>query len=471
MSSSIGRLLGRIKEVGQQAARRIAQSGIFSSLDEHVEEVLMEGGIALAMKVAGAALSFAFNLLLARMLGAEGAGVYYLALTVTTVASVVGRLGLDNAALRFVASSAESGNWAAVKGVHRTALVVAGLTASVLTVLVLVGAGWISSVAFSDPDLVTPLRVMALGIVPYALLVVYTQALKGLKATTYAMSLQGFGVPLLAVPLLVILAARLDVVGAVLAWVLGCYAVVGVGHYLWRKATPDLGEVTGDFSTRDLLSTGFPLLLVASMNLIMSWTDTVMLGVWGASEQVGIYNASMKTAMLISFALLAVNSIAAPKFSSLYSSGEIGALGRLARDISIILAVIALPMWLACILAPETILSIFGPQFSKGAWALAILATGQLVNVCTGSVGFLLMMTGNERDMRNITVAVSIINVALNLLLVPPFGLVGAAIATSISIACTNVVATGFAYWRLSIVTLPLPGRIVTSIHRRGQNE
>lgn len=430
-----------------------------SSLEEHIEEVLAGSSVAFVMKATGAGLSFAFNIVLARLLGADGAGVYYLALTVTTVAGVLARLGLDNASMRFVAANASSGDWRKVKGVYRGTMRLSVVAGVILAVAVFLLADVIAGAVFDEPALAGPLRLMSVGIPAHCLLVLHTSVLKGVKRIRSAMLLKGFGVPLLSIPLLALLAGPLGVTGAVAAWVTAAYVVALGGWLLWRKATPDLESVTPDFSRSRLLSTSMPLLLVASMQLVMNWTDTVMLGIWTASDDVGIYNAAMKTAMLMTFALMAVNSIAAPKFSEMYAAGEIAELGDLARDLAKLLSAGILPLALVFLLLPTTVLTIFGPEFAVGGTALVILTVGQFVNVATGSVGYLLMMTGNEKDMRNITAGVAVLNVVLNLVLVPRFGIEGAAVATGTSLALTNLVAAYVVYRRLSIVTLPLVPR------------
>ena len=84
--------------------------------DKHWREVLEKSFVAFVMKALGAGLGFAFNVLLARMLGADGAGIFFLALTVTTIASVFGRIGLDNTLVRFTAGNAGVGNWSCGQG-------------------------------------------------------------------------------------------------------------------------------------------------------------------------------------------------------------------------------------------------------------------------------------------------------------------------------------------------------------------
>jgi O-antigen/teichoic acid export membrane protein len=192
------------------------------------------------------------------------------------------------------------------------------------------------------------------------------------------------------------------------------------------------------------------------MNLAMGWTATIVLGIWATSADVGIFNAASRTVLLGGLVLMAVNSIAAPKFAALHREGDMKALNSMARSSAILMLAIASPLLLAFTLAPGPVMRLFGPEFVAGAPLLVILALGQFVNVATGSVGYLLMMTGHEKLMRNSVAIAAALNLVLNLVLVPIAGTLGAAIATAISLATLNLVATYYSWSRLGIVILPL---------------
>jgi O-antigen/teichoic acid export membrane protein len=445
-----------VRDLVRKVIRRVSRASIFSSLDQHVEEVLKGGSVALAMKVAGAGLSFGSNIVLARVLGADGAGVYYLALTVTTVAAVVARVGLDDASLRFISASMAEDTWERVKGVYNRGIAISVGVGLILTAVLWLSAEWISTVVFDEPRLATAVKIMSLAVAPHAVMILHTQALKGLKKIPQAMLLQGFGVPLLSIPLFLAVAPLMGVKGAAGVWAGATLAVAGFGRYLWKRVTPDLSDVKGEFSTGFLLSTSLPLLLVASMHLVMNWTDTVMLGIWSDSRQVGIYSVAMKTATLTNLLIVAVSSIAAPKFSALYKKGQSEELSSLVQDVTTLLFICAVPLLAVFLSVPGLILLIFGGDFAEGSGVLRILALGQFVNVVLGSAGHLLVMTGHEKDMRNITVMVALVNVALNLALVPHYGIIGAATATSLSLIATGLFATLLVRRRLSIRLVPL---------------
>lgn len=434
-------------------------------LDLHMQEVVRGTSTAFVMKVVGAGLSFVLNVVVARVLGARGTGAYYLALTVVSIAAVVGRLGLDSALLRYTAAYSTSGDIARVRGTYRGGMLVAVSAGLAVTGLVELAAGVLARDLFSAPELVVPLRLMALAILPISLISLHTELLKGLRRIGRAMLLRGFGVPLLAIPAVFFLGTRMGVRGVVLGYTAAAVVVCSVGIGLWRVSAPAGRGEPARMELRRLMSTSYPLLWATVLQLVMTWTDTLALGVWRDNRTVGIYGAAMRVATLISFVLLAGNAILAPKFASLYEQRDLDRLGRLARDAAKLLFLLTLPIVGIIVLAPSLVLGIFGAEFRAGAVALIILAAGQAINVFTGSVGNLLVMSGHERTMRNVYVVAAAASVILNVVLVPPFGMVGAAIASACSLAALNLLAALLVYRKLSIVTLPIPSLLLGRAH------
>jgi O-antigen/teichoic acid export membrane protein len=187
----------------------------------------------------------------------------------------------------------------------------------------------------------------------------------------------------------------------------------------------------------------------------MTWTSTLALGMWATPRDVGIFGIANRTATLTSFILLAVNNIAAPKFAALHRAGDLATLGRVARDSARLMALVAAPMLIVCLILPGPVMRIFGADFESGAAVLSILAAGQFVNVVTGSVGFVLIMCGYERMYRNAFVVCAASSIALNGLLIPRFGILGAAIATAGTLALQNLVAAMLVWRKLGVVTIP----------------
>ncbi len=424
--------------------------------DRVLRGLAREAGSAFVLYAFGAALSFLLNVVLARVLGASGAGAFFLAFTALTVASLVGRLGLDNALLRFSGAFAGSDEWERVAGVERTGirLALVGSVAAALAVVLL--SGWLARDLFRSPDLVLPIRILALAVVPFALSRLYGELLKGVSRVRSAVLVQNVLVPVVALPLILLMGREWDVPGATLAYLVASGMAAVIGWWLWRRAVP-AGPPERSFPVGRLLRTSFPLFWVAGLDLVMRSVDVIALGTWWSTEEVGVYGVAARVSLLTSYVLVSVNAVAAPRFAALHARGEPDRLEGFARKATLLIALLTLPALLLLLAVPASVLGLFGSEFRAGAGALTVLIAGQLVNVATGPVGYLLMMSGHEKLMRNNVAAAAVLNVLLNVVLVPPFGIMGAAVATAVSLAVMNVVSAVLVHRALGILTLPLP--------------
>ena len=103
-------------------------------------------------------------------------------------------------------------------------------------------------------------------------------------------------------------------------------------------------------------------------------------------------------------------------------------------------------------------MGLFGPEFTNYGMVLVILSLGQSVNVFAGSVGHMLVMSGNESLMRLSVAGAMVVNIIISFILIPRLGVIGAAIAVAISLSFQNILASWFVYKRLSIRVFYLPG-------------
>ena len=409
-------------------------------LDYNFREMLHGATIAFVLRIIGGIFVLGFNVLLARVLGTKGSGTYYLALTVITIASVFCRMGMDNSLIRFIAINVSENKWDKVAGVFRKSIGIAMITSIVATLIVFIGASWISKNIFSEPLLEKPLRVMALGILPLTLFTLYSESLRGLKKIRDSIIVQNLSLYLIGLPLLAFLGWKFGINGAAVAYIVSASFATLVGIVLWRVATPQLKDVFPRFDTALLIRTSLPLLLVASIGLVMAWTDTIMLGIMTDSDSVGIYNVATRTALMTSFIVVAINSTAVPQYAALYAQNNQKALSKLASSTTRLAIVLTIPAFLLFIIAPEWVLLLFGKDFKAGANVLSILALGQLISIGAGPGGYVLAMTGKEIMLQYTVMLAALLNLVLNYILINKLGMVGAAMATSISTAFIFIV-------------------------------
>jgi O-antigen/teichoic acid export membrane protein len=422
-------------------------------------ELILRSGTVLLVRVAGAGLGFAFNVALARMLGADGLGVYHLSLTFALIASVVGRMGMDAAMLKFAATSHAARDSRRLAAVHRLGMGTALLCCGIVAACTFFAADWLAVTVYADPAIAQPLRLMALALVPFALLSLYGELLKAGQHQALCSFVQGAALPIVSLLLLFVFARYIQDASAAAAVYLVANTVVCLTSYvLWRRTVPPAGSLTTEsIRFRDLFLTAMPMYGSAIADVVMTFSDVLILGMFATAADVGIYTAAARTALLTRFLLLANSSVAAPRFAALHAAKDTEGVARLAVRSTLLTTVSSVPLLLIFIAFPEQILSLFGPQFEAGAQALIILSIGQFVNAATGPVGYLLNMSGFHRIEGRIAVVGALLTVGLCFALIPFWGILGAAAANAIATATCNLLRVYFAKSRLGILMLPVP--------------
>jgi O-antigen/teichoic acid export membrane protein len=422
-------------------------------------ELILRSSTVLVVRVAGAGLGFAFNVALARVLGADGLGIYYLSLTFVLIASVVGRMGMDAAMLKFGATSYATADGGRLAAVQRMGIGTASLCCGIVAACTFFAADWLATVVYADPAIAQPLRIMGLALLPFALLSLYGELLKAGQHQALSSFVQGAALPMVSLLLLFAFAQGIkDASAAATIYLVANVLVCVTSYVLWRRTVPPGGSsTTQPIKFRDLFVTAMPMYGSAIADVVMTFSDVLILGMFATATDVGIYTAAARTALLTRFLLLANSAVAAPRFAALHAANDKEGVTRLAVRSTMLTTVSSVPLLLLFVVFPENILSLFGPQFEAGAQALIILSIGQFVNAATGPVGYLLNMSGFHRIEGRIAVAGAVMTAGLCFALIPLWGILGAAAANAIATASCNLLRVYYAKSRLGILMLPIP--------------
>jgi O-antigen/teichoic acid export membrane protein len=165
-----------------------------------------------------------------------------------------------------------------------------------------------------------------------------------------------------------------------------------------------------------------------------------MLGYFLESADVGIYSVAVRIAGMAVFLLSATNTIFGPTISELTEKKQINNLKRLLKSITKIIFTFSLNFLLFVIVFNKEILTIFGEEYISGGIVLMILTFGQFINASAGSTGMVLVMSGNQKYEVYNSIGICILNIILNIFLIPIYGIEGAAIATATSIIFINII-------------------------------
>jgi len=174
--------------------------------------------------------------------------------------------------------------------------------------------------------------------------------------------------------------------------------------------------------------------------MVLGWTDTFMLGSFKSTVDVGLYNAALPLAQFISFPLAAISFVYIPILSGLFAENK---LDEMKRNYSIStkwLGLTTIPLFMIFFLYPDTVINfLFGSDYVIASIALRILSLGYIIHNITGFNNSMLITIGETKFILLATLTVVILNVILNLFLIPPFGIEGAAIASVISVIFINI--------------------------------
>jgi len=425
--------------------------------------ILARGALgAFVVKITGAGVLFGLHVLLARLLGVSQYGIYVYAITWINILAILCLLGFHTSLVRFIAEYKAKQQWGLLRGIiHRS-------TQAVLAFSILVGIIAAIIIFFLRHRLSGELAIafyIGFGSLPiFALCRLREASLRALKCVVQSELLLRLVRPvllaLIVLGLFFTLREPLEAANVMAGNLIAVVGTLAVGVILLRKAIPEsASQAEPVYAQRQWLKVSLPLLLIAGMHIILKRTDIIMIGaIWGPDDA-GIYSAASRISDLVVFALMAINSILAPMISELYSTGKNKELQRLVTLAARAIFVFTLMFSIILGVFGKSALSLFGAEFVVTYVPLLILLTGQLVNALAGSVGLIMTMTGHQNQAGAIIVGSTAVNIVLNVLLIPLFGLTGAAISTAFTMVLWNITMLVYVQRRLGINSMVITRR------------
>jgi O-antigen/teichoic acid export membrane protein len=421
-------------------------------------QIAWEGSWSFALKTVYTGLTFITTMLLARLMGAAEYGVYAYAYALMMLVTLPTQAGLPNLIVRETARGMVQNRPDLVQGVWRWSGRVVGVISLALVMLTSLALllwrdGLSSAQGLTFAWALALVPVIALGNLRGA-------ALRGLKKIVagqlpeFVIRPALFGLLLMWGGLLADwglsapVAMALHVSAALIALLAGAWMLLYNTPVSVHQAVPAI-------EGRVWLTSCMLFALIVGFQVINKELSTVVLGFFEPSEQVGIYRVAVQVSTLASFGLQAVNLVVAPRFVDLYTQGKISRLQQLVTGSARVVLGFNLIITALFVLVGKPFFGLlFGPDFAASYCPMLILLVGQMVNSAAGSVGFLLNMTGHERDTAQGMASAAIINIALNLMLIPLWGIIGAAVATAISTTVWNVLLCWKVHIKLGINSL-----------------
>lgn len=408
----------------------------------------------LALRVIGVGLFFGLTLFITNYFDDSLVGTYDLSRALLLIAGSICLLGMNESIIYYSGVLSANDAMGNIRQIYRkmVLLVTATSVAAVILILLLPNA-WIDGL-FDKPVHQVVIKTF-FGLWFYAITMLNIEVYRAIKRITISELYRNIGRFLFFLIGAVYISrmrthdALIDVF--LLNFVL--LALVSSAHVwrLFRKLPKTNGFDVGRM--KEILRRSYPMSISLICFLIMQSTDVLVLGRYMDLSDVAYYSVAVKLTMIVALVLSSVNAVFAPKISELFALGDQAQLRLQIRSATRLIFILTAPVILIMIFGATHILDLFGPNYHQAGTALKILLAAQTINAMSGSVGVYMNMTGQERTFQRILMVAVVANVLLNVLLIPKFGLMGAAVATGISMAGWNLFSVGWLYQKQGIKT------------------
>jgi O-antigen/teichoic acid export membrane protein len=413
------------------------------------------GAAVLAIRVLAAGLAYGTQVLMARLMGEGGYGVFATAWVWIAILGHASLWGLSQSLCRFLPQYRVRGELDLARG-----FLGGGAAATLASAMASAALG--AALLWCGRDLVGDGRVLPFGLalatVPVFALQDYVQAVARAHNWTVLAIAPPFilrqGLVALAMLAAVALGARAEPAVAVGCTLVATAVAVAVQAVLvWRRLDPALLSGRRAYRPAEWVCATWPMGFADLTLILFNAVDVLLLGLFVEPEAVGIYFAATRILQFAVFAQYAATAATAPRFAEAFARGDREGLRALIRGTVRMTAFASLAIGAALVISAPWLLAIFGPGFGAAYGALAILICGVAVASAFGPAEDLLNMLGAERTCARLSLAALILAAALNLWLVPAHGVMGAAVAMALATTARAIALSLAAKARLGLST------------------
>ena len=412
------------------------------------------GGAAfmgLGMIISGA-LGYVQTVAMTHMVSHNVYGIFILVYTFAVFVSQLTKLGFTGVLLRFLPAYRARNERRLAAGLVIFSFWIPAIASVVCALALIVLANPIALLLFHHESYATPLREASLLIPLNGLQAIVLNALQAIKEVKWQVYAGRVIEPVVTLSLLFVfymLGFRLEAL--IFAYIVGLFISIVVARIAFKREAGDLIRAEPAYEPGVWMRFGAAMLFNVMTVAVIQSTDVLGLGAYDTANQVSLYGAADRIGALIAMPFFALNIVFTPLISELHAHNDMPQLDRMFALVTRWSFAVSWPICLCCVIFGAPILGIFGKGYAAGSAALIVLAAGSIINAATGPVSSMLAMTGQLGVLWFDTALRVIINVGLVLLLIPPYGVLGAAAASSLTVVILNIVSLIQVWWILKI--------------------
>lgn len=434
-----------------------------------MDEELVNGSIVFFLtKILGLLFNYLFLWWFVSEYNTTKWGFVTLCITIANIIGMISILGFDIILVKYISVLKSKFQYGEIKDVIIKSSANSILFSSAVGLLFFVFAKFFSGVLFSNPNESPWVQVIAIGIPAYGLFHMNNSIFAGIKRMIWF----GFFRNIVPFSFSLLLGCflhywlvpnyfpRFEESGILilLSFFLIMYVAVGFGFLLLNKQlelSKTIRKPSIKFSS--LYKESLPLLIGTAMALILGSGDVLVLGILKSEAVVGVYDIVGKLSLLMLLAIMSVNAILPAKFAELYASKEFTKLKELSFQSNRLIFWVSSILFLFMILTAPWILSVFSIDSAEAGYLIFILLGSQFINTICGSNMVLLKMTDHHYFFRNLMIFAAIFNLGLNFILIPIYGMIGAAITTFLTTLLWNLWGVYYTWRKMKILMVHIP--------------
>jgi len=425
------------------------------STRKQIEKIFIAGGYGLAGEAMFMVFGFAIVFLSVKILGPREYGIFVLALTVMNILEVISKQGLHRGMLKQITHFFAQDKNLEANGVFRYSLHKTLVASSIACLIIIISARYFVQVFDKESILKTYLVILSFTL-PFT--VMFTIFLSGLQAVGRVKQMifqekvfkPGLHVFLLALIFASLVHFRLNLDNTKAFLVAYIFVMIATCLFTYRSLKGSglsLFHSGKEFNKREYLHFSYPLLFHGIIGLLATWTSTLMIAYFIVDpREIGSFNIIFKISSFCVIALISLDRVFAPVIGELYYKDFHEELLKIYRTVSRWALIGAVFVLVIVTLIGKDILGLFDSSYMIASIPLIILCIGRVIDASVGSVAYILLMTGYSRIILYNSIFILFTNIVLNYVLIPAYGITGAAIATAASYGIKNILWMIFVY-------------------------
>jgi len=390
-------------------------------------------------------IKFVYRIVVSRYLGPEGYGLLSLGDMVMNLGYMLALIGLDVGLMKHLAYYFEKKDLSRMKGSFWGTVIVSGILSAIIVTLLIIFSNQIAVGFFNNPKFAPILIIFSIAIPLSIFARIITQAMLTFQKQGYDVCARVIGRDFVNL----ILAIAIVTMGGSIIEISFVYLIalvfsVILGYFiLEKKISPFFRtKVKAIFEYKERITFALPLFFSAVFINVMAWADTFFLGVFKSATEVGIYNVALPLASALGIFLASFSRVFYPIIAGLIAKEQQNVISPIYSSMSRWIFLLSFPTALLLIFFPKEIITIiFGAAYIDASLALIVLSLAYFTGVVVGPTTETLISFHKNKTIFWLNAFTVIGNIILNIVLIPTYGIIGAALATGISIGAKEAIS------------------------------